>query len=77
MPGTPGRGCGHVRRALLTSCRRLRLCNIFLMAQLFSPRANTIAKVSIVAGVATLIGAGWASYAVFWSPYTTYVRMPQ
>ena len=46
------------------------------MAQIFSRRANVHSKVIIVAVVALVCGAGWTTYAVFWSPYTTYVGIP-
>jgi hypothetical protein len=47
------------------------------MAQIFSPSSNTIARCSIVAFVIVVAGAGWGTNAVFWSPYTTYVHIPQ
>ena len=47
------------------------------MPQIFSPSSNTIARGSIVAFVIVVIGAGWATDAIYWSPYTTYVRIPQ
>ncbi len=43
------------------------------MAQIFSPRANVHSKVIMVGFVVLLCGAGWATSAIFWSPYTTYV----
>jgi hypothetical protein len=46
------------------------------MAQIFSRRANVHSRV-IIAGLAVLVcGAGWATSAIFWSPYTTYVNVP-
>jgi hypothetical protein len=47
------------------------------MAQIFSPRSNTISRVSIVCAVLAILGAGWLTNAVFWSPYTTWVRVPR
>lgn len=46
------------------------------MAQLFSPRANVHSRVIIVGVVVLICGAGWATSAIFWSPYTTYVDVP-
>lgn len=46
------------------------------MAQIFSPSANVHSKVVIVGVVVLLCGAGWATSAIFWSPYTTYVDVP-
>ena len=46
------------------------------MAQLFSPRANIHARVIIIGVVILICGAGWATSAIFWSPYTTYVDVP-
>ncbi|HEY1769919.1 MAG TPA: cytochrome c3 family protein [Chthoniobacterales bacterium] len=46
------------------------------MAQIFSQRANFRAKFLIVAIVVLVCGAGWTTFAVFWSPYTTYVDVP-
>jgi hypothetical protein len=46
------------------------------MGQLFSPRANTIARAGIVFAILLLIGTGWCGYAVYWSPYTTRVNIP-
>jgi len=41
------------------------------MAQIFSRRANVHSKVTIVVFVGLVIFAGWLTYAIFWSPYTT------
>jgi hypothetical protein len=46
------------------------------MAQLFSPHANVYSRVIIVGAVVLICGAGWATSAIFWSPYTTYVDVP-
>lgn len=46
------------------------------MAQIFPPRSNVHAKVSIVAVIVLVCGAGWATSAIFWSPYSTYVEVP-
>ena len=46
------------------------------MAQIFSQRANVRARVILFAVVVLVCGAGWTTYAVFWSPYTTYVDVP-
>lgn len=46
------------------------------MAQLFSRSANVHSKVIIVLVVVLVCGAGWTTYAVFWSPYTTDVEVP-
>jgi Cytochrome c7 and related cytochrome c len=43
------------------------------MAQLFSPRANIHSRVVIFGVVALICGGSWATWAVYWSPYTTYV----
>ena len=46
------------------------------MPQLFPKSANTIARVSILGGVAAIGLAGWGLDAVYWSPYTTRVGVP-
>lgn len=46
------------------------------MGQIFSRRANVHSKVILVAIVVLVCGAGWTTYAVFWSPYTTSVGVP-
>src|SRR5947209_10802677 len=46
------------------------------MAQIFSRRANSVARFSIAAAVLVISGAGWAMNAIFWAPYTTWVRVP-
>ena len=46
------------------------------MAQIFSRSANVHSKVIIVSVVVLVFGAGWTTYAVFWSPYVTYVSIP-
>jgi hypothetical protein len=46
------------------------------MAQIFPRSANVHSKVIIVTVVILVCGAGWTTYAVFWSPYTTYVDVP-
>ncbi len=47
------------------------------MAQIFPQRANVHARVSIIGAIVLICGAGWATSAIFWSPYTTYVDVPQ
>ena len=46
------------------------------MAQLFTPRANTIARASILGAGLAVVFAGWAWGEIFWSPYTTRVNAP-
>src|SRR5256714_13984621 len=46
------------------------------MAQLFSPRANVHSKVIIFGFIVLVCGGGWATSAIFWSPYTTSVDVP-
>jgi hypothetical protein len=47
------------------------------VAQIFHRKSNTIARASL-AGAGFLIAAGaWALHAVYWSPYTTRVRIPR
>src|SRR5438045_2667535 len=46
------------------------------MAQIFQQRSNTIARTSLLAIVLLLIGSGWGLHAVYWSPFTTDVRVP-
>lgn len=46
------------------------------MPQLFAPSANVYSRVIPVGVVILLCGAGWATSAIFWSPYTTYVDIP-
>jgi hypothetical protein len=46
------------------------------MAQIFSRSANVHSKVLIVGFIVLVCGAGWATSAIFWSPYTTYVKVP-
>jgi cytochrome c7-like protein len=46
------------------------------MAQIFPRSANTVARVSIAVALLAVIGAGWATDAVFWAPYTTRVKVP-
>ena len=46
------------------------------MAQIFSRRANVHSRVIIVGIVLLVSGAGWATSAIFWSPYTTNVDVP-
>src|SRR6266699_5798577 len=46
------------------------------MAQIFSPRANVHSRVVILGFVILVCGAGWVTSAIFWSPYTTYVKVP-
>jgi hypothetical protein len=46
------------------------------MAQIFPPRANIHAPVTIVVIVVLICLGGWTTWAVYWSPYTTYVDVP-
>lgn len=46
------------------------------MAQIFSPRANVHFRVILIGVVLLVCGAGWATSALFWSPYTTRVDVP-
>ncbi|MBA3963829.1 MAG: cytochrome c3 family protein [Chthoniobacterales bacterium] len=46
------------------------------MAQIFSRSANVHSRVVLVGFVLLVCGAGWATSAIFWSPYTTYVDVP-
>src|SRR5581483_11790612 len=46
------------------------------MPQIFSRRANTIARLSIILIVLFFIALGWLGYAGFWSSYTTMVNVP-
>lgn len=46
------------------------------MAQIFSRRANIHSRVTLFGLVLLVCGAGWATSAIFWSPYTTYVDVP-
>jgi hypothetical protein len=46
------------------------------MAQIFSAHANVWARVTIVAGVILICGAGWLTSEIYWSPYSTYVDVP-
>jgi hypothetical protein len=43
------------------------------MAQLFSRRSNTLSRWSIFIGLLLVAGAGGITYAIWWSPYMTYV----
>ncbi len=47
------------------------------MSQIFQRRSNTVAKASLVGAFLAVCGAGWALYAVYWSPYTTRVEVPR
>lgn len=46
------------------------------MAQIFQPRSNTFARVSLLGIVLFIVFLGWAADAIFWSPYTTRVNVP-
>src|SRR4051812_11653735 len=46
------------------------------MAHIFSRRANTLVRASIVMLVVFIGGLGWLGYATFWSPYMTMVDVP-
>jgi hypothetical protein len=43
------------------------------MAQLFSKRSNTLSRWSIFIALILVAGAGGITYAIWWSPYMTYV----
>jgi hypothetical protein len=47
------------------------------MAQIFRQRSNTIARVCLLAAVLLIGGTAWLLHAVYWSPYTTRVNVPQ
>src|SRR5438132_1727733 len=47
------------------------------MAQIFSRRANSVAKASLFGALLLLGACGWTLYAVYWSPYTTRVGVPR
>ena len=47
------------------------------VAQIFLPRSNTIARVSLLGIGLAIVAAGWALDAVYWSPYTTRVNVPR
>ena len=47
------------------------------MAQIFSRRANSVAKASLFGALLLLGACGWTLHAVYWSPYTTRVGVPQ
>ena len=46
------------------------------MGQLFSPQSNTYSRVLIFVVVFAMSGAAWATWEIYWSPYTTYVDVP-
>ena len=46
------------------------------MPQVFQPRSNTIARAMLIAIVLLLCLGGWVVYAVYWSPFSTRVRVP-
>ena len=46
------------------------------MAQLFSPQSNVYSRVIISLFVVLICGAGWVTWSIYWSPYTTYVDVP-
>jgi hypothetical protein len=46
------------------------------MAQIFPKSSNTVARASIVCGVATVCLLGWGLNTVYWSPFTTNVNVP-
>ncbi|HWB61817.1 MAG TPA: cytochrome c3 family protein, partial [Chthoniobacteraceae bacterium] len=47
------------------------------MAQIFSPRSNTVARLALVCVVLGISGGGWLLSAVYWSPYSTWVGVPR
>jgi Cytochrome c7 and related cytochrome c len=46
------------------------------MAQIFSRKANTHSRVTLAAIVVFICGSGWLNWAIYWSPWTTYVNIP-
>jgi Cytochrome c7 and related cytochrome c len=46
------------------------------MAQIFPKRSNVHAKVTVVGVVVLICLGGFVNSEVFWSPYTTYVKVP-
>jgi hypothetical protein len=46
------------------------------MAQLFPKSANAHARIVIVGIVVLAYRAGWATWTIYWSPYTTEVDVP-
>src|ERR1700722_18585252 len=46
------------------------------MAQIFSPASNTLARIVPLLILLGIAGLGWCNYTVFWSPYTTWQRIP-
>ncbi|HEX3799090.1 MAG TPA: cytochrome c3 family protein [Verrucomicrobiae bacterium] len=46
------------------------------MPQIFHRRTNTIARASILGAAGLLCFSGWLLHAVYWSPYTTLVKVP-
>jgi hypothetical protein len=47
------------------------------MSQLFRPHANMLARLSILAAVALIVGSGYVLAAGVWSPYATRVGVPR
>jgi hypothetical protein len=47
------------------------------MPQIFSIRANTVSRAGILCGLLAIIGTGWVTAAIYWSPYTTWVGVPR
>jgi hypothetical protein len=43
------------------------------MPQIFRRSSNALARASLVGGVGALFGLAWATYAVYWAPWTTRV----
>lgn len=43
------------------------------MPQIFPRGSNTLARVSLVGGFCSIFGLAWATYAVYWAPWTTRV----
>jgi hypothetical protein len=46
------------------------------MPQIFPRYANTLVRTAIAAGIFLTCFCGWALFAVYWSPYTTLVKVP-
>lgn len=46
------------------------------MSQIFPRYANTLARTVIAAGIFLTCFCGWALFAIYWSPYTTLVKVP-
>ena len=45
------------------------------MAQIFHRKTNTIARATLASVLILAVGGGWIWYDVYWSPYTTRVKV--